>query len=273
MRADVFQVVALCCHADAYLNGGAERTPELISNSTFLPVHEVVFQRTGTGKLASGIVADAPGPWLRRLNKESVERLSLSLAGCPFDPLTPAGEPWGIVTDGDVGVEIWQPVWRKRIRTYGDNSPWHVTYTSARASRWSTPSPFKFTDLEKLLSSLVVHVVDTHPTLQPLFASEAHPFPDLFPDGWPEKSRKLGNAAARIGAIIRSDEWAQILLKNELPAGDHEAISQQLWKATLMALEASAKGDCSTSGRLTESALVEHPTAHTTIDQILPMTG
>jgi len=53
MRADVFQAVALCCHTNAYLNGASDRPPDMVTNSTFGTVHEVVFERSGTGKLAT----------------------------------------------------------------------------------------------------------------------------------------------------------------------------------------------------------------------------
>lgn len=253
MRADVFQAVALCCHTNAYLHGAAERPPEMLTNSTFTSVHEVVFERSGTGKLASGIIADAPAPWVRRLAKESVERLGLSLISCPFDPLIPPSEPWGLLSDGDVGVEIWQPTWRKRIRTHGDTSPWRVAYSSTRGSRWPVPAPFGFEDIAKLLKSLLRHNESVHPLLAALCAPSKSPFPDMFPEEWPAPQRELGELATSTAALLRSEQWAQVILRKELLATDHATISQKLWKASLMALEASAKLD--------EAAAV-HPTAH-----------
>jgi hypothetical protein len=241
MRADVFQVVALCCHADAYLSGASDRIPELLSNASFAPVHEVVFERPANGRLAGGIVADAPGPWLRRLEKESVEKLSVSLSTCPFDPLVTPSGPWGILSDGDVGVEIWQPTWRKRIRSHSDTSPWRVSYASTRSSRWIVQMPFTFSDTSKLLKSLIVQSAGLHPLLARLQETQSSPFPDLYPPEWPEERAELGQLAATAAALLRSDEWAQAILRREITPLEHDAISQKLWKVCLMALEASVK--------------------------------
>ncbi|MFI5385737.1 MAG: hypothetical protein ACHQ50_06410 [Fimbriimonadales bacterium] len=223
----------------------------MLSNSTFRPVHDVVFERIGTGKLASGIVADAPGPWLRRLNKEGVERLGVSLDACPFDIHTTTPEPWGILSDGDVGVEIWQPVWRKRIRTHTDLSPWHVTYVATRASRWSVTTPFSLGDAEKLLRSSIQQGASVHPYLADLGLSTDLPFPDMYPADWPIKHRELGEHAARTVVLLRSEEWAQVILRRELDPKEHDGISQKLWKAALMALEASARTEEQASGHPT----------------------
>lgn len=253
MRADVFQAVALCCHANAYLAGQSEVAPELISNTTLHPVHELLFERAATGKLASGIVADATAPWLKRLAKEGVERLGITLSGCSFDPSAPTTEPWGILSDGDVGVEIWQPYWKKRFRVQGDASPWRVTYTAHRASRWNLQSSYGFADTARLLHSVIQQTSEAHPLIATLPTSGPAPFPDLYPGGWPAKHRELGELGAKVAALMRSDEWAEVLTDRELSPADYEAISQKLWKASLMALEASVK--------ITELAS-ELPTSH-----------
>lgn len=252
MRADVFQAVALCCHSNAYLSGEVDRAPDLLNNSTFRPVNEVRFERDGMGKLGGGLVADATAPWLRRLSKESVSYLGLSLSGCPLDPVAPSSEPWGIISDGDVGVEIWQPDWKKRIRTHSDTSPWKVTYTAKRAIRGSVHAPFSLEDSSKLISSAVRHAASAHPLLEELALGEQNAFPDLFPEGWPTEKRELGTFAARTATLIRSDEWARVISQRELTSEDHEALSQRLWKASLMALETACRY---------EEAALEHPTA------------
>lgn len=252
MRADVFQVVALCCHAEAYLTGRSERIPELLSNTTFGPVHEVLFERPASGRLAGGIVADAPGPWLRRLEKESVERISVSLATCPFDPLVTPSGPWGILTDGDVGVEIWQSTWRKRIRTHSDTSPWRVSYASTRASRWIVQLPFTFEDTSKLLRSMIIQNASVHPLIARLQDTQLSPFADLYPENWPEERAELGQLAAMTAAMLRSDEWAQAILRREITPLEHDAISQKFWKVCLMALEASVKREGASPARHTD---------------------
>lgn len=256
------------CHANTYLTGESERAPEFLTNSTFAPVHEVVFERTGTSKLASGIVADAPGPWLRRLNKEGVARLGLSLMSCPFDPLVTPSEPWGVLTDGDVGVEIWQPTWRKRIRSHGDASPWHVTYVSTRASRWSVQTPLGIADSDKLLKSLIVQAANEFPAFRSVFDSAESQFADLLTMEWSPEHRELAELAALIGSLVRSETWAKVAQNREMTPEDHSVVSQKLWKASLMALETSAKSGYLGPNQLAESAFVEHPTSHT-----LPLAG
>jgi hypothetical protein len=239
MRADVFQAVALCCHANAYLKGLTERPPELIANTTFKPVHEIVFERAAKGMMAGGIVADAPAPWLRRLGKESVEHLALSFASCPFDPLTSIKEPWGIVSDGDTGVEIWQPSWKKRIRSHEDTSPWRVNYTGVRTNRWQVKAAFSLEDATKLLDSAIRNAAGSHPLVAGLTLPNRPPFVDLYPADWPTEQRVLGELAARATALMRSEEWAQVIFRHELSATDHDAVSQKIWRAAMMALEAS----------------------------------
>jgi hypothetical protein len=249
MRADVFQAVAIGCHARAYLSGHSEQVPEFLSHSTFSTVHEVDFVRGGTPTMASGIVADAVAPWLRRLRKESVERLAVTLAGCPLDPLQPVSESYGILTDGDVGVEIWQPHWKKRIGGHSDLSPWCVRYTSSRASRWSLQAPPRTADILALLTALVKEVSGAHPLLQQLRENEEPRFADLFPADWPEPQRACGMLAAEVAFLLRSPEWTQ---DRELDHADQLAISQKLWKAAMTGFEAAANVDESASERSTD---------------------
>jgi hypothetical protein len=259
MRTDVFQVVALGCHANAYLAGAFEHCPELNQNSTLAPVHEIDFERIAGGKLGSGIVADAVGPWLRRLRKEGVERVGISIMSCPFDPLVVPDEPWGILTDGDVGVEIWSPTWRKRIRSHGDASPWRVTYTASRAGRWATASPYAPSDIERLLTFALQQCSSANPLIERLSSGGEDPFPDMFPVGWPSERAHVGRLAARIGALLRSEDWCTLVARREMSATEYEQVSLKLWKASLMALETAARF---------EAALSEHPTS-----QNLPLAG
>lgn len=253
MRSDVLQAVALCCHSAKYLSESVDHPPELLANSTFLPVHEVKFERTASGRVGGGLVADATGPWLRRLNKEGVARLSVTLAGCPFDPLATPAEPWGIRSDGDVGVEIWQPDWKKRLRTYSDPSPWKVAYVSTRSTRWNPNAVSRtFYDCSQLLSAAIREGSRVHRLVDRLMHGDEVSYPDLFPADWPTEQRELGLQAANVAAFVRSEAWAQVLLLHELTAADHEAISQKLWKSALLALEASVK---------VEAVASAHPTS------------
>jgi hypothetical protein len=241
MRTDVFQVVALSCHANAYLAQGTDPCPELHHNTTFAPVHEITFERNAGGKLGCGIVADAAAPWLRRLKKEGVERIGLSLQACPYDPLLAPSEPWGILSDGDVGVEIWSPTWKKRIRSYGDTSPWKVTYTASRAGRWASTNPYTLSDMERLLYSALQQCRSAHPLIERLTNAVDAPFPDMFPPDWPAEQVHVGSMAARIGALLRSEDWCTLVAQRSMPSQVHGTISQKLWIASLMALETAAQ--------------------------------
>ena len=140
MRSDVLQVVAIACQANLYLQGREERTPELLGHhNTFAQVHELLFDRGVVGNNRV-VIADATSPWLRRLANEDVTRITLNLSACPIDANTNPQAPWGLVTDGDVGVEVWQPSWTKRIRTYSDPAPWRVLYSASRIMR-NTENP------------------------------------------------------------------------------------------------------------------------------------
>jgi hypothetical protein len=259
MRADVFQAVALSCHANAYLAHGGENCPEFNQHSTFASIHEIDFDRIAGGKLGSGLVADAAGPWFRRLKKEGVERVGISLQSCPFNPLLTPSDPWGILTDGDVGVEIWTPSWRKRIRGHGDTSPWRVSYTATRAGRWVTTLPHGVGDMERLLRLALQQCAPAHPLVESVMRSMDEPFPDMFPEDWPLERVQVGRIATRIAALLRSEKWCSLVPLREMNPAQHESVSQKLWKASLMALETAARREPDAS---------EHP-----MNQSLPLAG
>lgn len=236
MRADVFQVVALSCHANA-LSGEVERSSEFLAQSSFLPVHEILFERSGP--ISSGVVADSVLPWLRRLQKESIERLEISLRGCPLDPLAAPTRPWGILTDGDAGLEIWEPEWRKRLRSHSDSSPWCVRYISSRISRWNVMDHPSLVGAAEDLSAALVEVGRVHSSLRALSAGPS-PFPDIFPAGWPEACATTGARASRVAAFLRSDAWAEIAHRREIPGVEHAQIGERLWSVAISALEAAS---------------------------------
>jgi len=254
MRADVLQAVALCCHSCAFLARESERTPEILATSPFASVHEIRFERAATGKLAPGIIADSIPPWLRKLSKEGVERFGLSLAGCPWNPFDAPSEPWGILSDGDVGVEVWQPIWKRRIRTYSDPAPWQVTYSASRAGRWTVHSPYGLADVDKLLKCAIVQTSSVHHLISQLLNEDPSAVSDIFPADWPAHQRAVGELGARTAALMRSEDWARVLFKGELTPTHHDSVSRKLWSAALMALEASAKA---------EEPALEHPTGRT----------
>lgn len=258
MRADVLQVVALACHGQATLARESNSPPELLGNSTFATTYEVTFERPASGRLAPGVIADAPGPWFRRLAKEGVSKLWVSLVECPFDPLADS-EPWGVLSDGDVGLEMWRPFWTKRLGSHRDGPAWRVTYTATRFNRWSLSSPFALEEVQSALASAIRHCAPAHPLLTKLAAGRDEPFDDLYPTAWPQAHRNLGTLAARVARLLRSPSWADVLESGQMSPALYLDVSQELWRPTLMALESSVR---------IEPAEEERPT-----DQSLPLAG
>lgn len=210
MRADVYQVVAIACQGTLFLKGKTQRVPELLGHdATFDPVHELMFDRAGPGNQRT-MIAEATGPWLRRLQKEGVERLCVSLQSCPIDPNSGSAEPWGIIADGDIGVEIWQPHWHKRIRTYSDPAPWRVQYSASRTSR-STANP---------LTSLAFAVKEIQP-FQNLALIDDPMLKNLLPEDFPEDLARIGKVALGLLQRARNSDNPQT----------------GLWRAGLRALE------------------------------------
>ncbi|HTQ11170.1 MAG TPA: hypothetical protein VMI31_13970 [Fimbriimonadaceae bacterium] len=239
MRADVLQAVAIACHSCAFLAGESARPPEILSGTSFGEVHEIQFERKANGKLAPGVIADSIGPWLKKLAKEGVIRLEVSLAICPWNPFDAISEPWGILTDGDVGVEVWQPAWKKRIRSHSDPAPWGVMYSASRSGRWAVHAAYSLCDASKLLRSAVAQTSSSHPLLAAL-QGDSPPSSDVFPATWPAERRGIGGLAARTLTLLRSEEWARVLFSGGLSPAAYESVSRRLWAAAIMALEASA---------------------------------
>ena len=139
MRCDLLQAVALCCHANRYLvNPDDAPAPELtISNHTFGSVYEAVWERVLThGPLT---VAEGTAPWYRKLVHDHSERLRLMAAGYAYHG-NPRPGAWGILTETDLGLELWKPFWKPRGAHYDDPRPWKVVYTAERFSRYATAS-------------------------------------------------------------------------------------------------------------------------------------
>ena len=131
MLAIVRQLISVTTNSAAFLRGARTVAPELFpAHPGFENVQSVEFHRPGLGLIAENVA-----PWLRRLAKEDVGPLRLHLRGLPMTPdLTPT-EPWGVISDGDRGLEIWEVKFRRRSGTYEDKPRFAVTYTADRILR------------------------------------------------------------------------------------------------------------------------------------------
>src|SRR5207247_2497554 len=70
-----------------------------------------------------------------------VQQLRLHLSKLAFPADKQPDGPWGIVTDGNCGTELWHPAWKGRLVRYDEPASWKVTYTAERFLRWSMVDP------------------------------------------------------------------------------------------------------------------------------------
>lgn len=256
MRADVLQVVAICCHGNAYLSSqDVEGAPELVGvNRTFRAVHECVFERFATGVYGKGLtpVAAGTGPWLRRLRAEGVERIYLSLGQCALQ--NAEGENWGIVTDGNHGLELWRPAWKVRPIAFSDSPSWKIRYTAERLNRgmWRYPKPVA-ESWEELLRSVETALtfcksnasysmrapLERCHQLQTQGKRETPGFPDLYHESMPLEAQKLCSAAMMSMLVICSSMWGPDLLTNRSAKEELGSLTDSIWRAAMTAFESA----------------------------------
>lgn len=255
MRADVLQTVALCSYGNSFLAGLEGDTPlELVGhNRAFRGVEEILFERIPQSyKNANPIpVAGGTAPWLRRLQHEGIERLELRLTKCSLD-VAKSG-PWGITTDGDIGLELWQPSAKARMVTYGDPLIWRARLTAERVQRW-TLGPHL--DLDNACGMLHKSLAEAdsfaqefgspeiknilHKASQCLAGDgdEASAFPDLLPTHMPRELRRIVSAAVTSKLVISSGTWNRENLAKLGAISRFDTLSQLVWKCSMTALEA-----------------------------------
>ena len=252
MRTDAIQVFALCLLARPFLEGETERAPELFGlNSSFKPVHAISFERnSATARFAD--VADRVAPWLRRLKAEEVSSLRPLLRHCPMHHLNEPEQPWGIVTDGDRGVEVWQPSWRTRVAGCDDPSPFKVIYAASRISRWSLPAESEtdacnaelsqalqslrlFAELngDRVAKSVTDRLLDAHKAK----SLDTHGFEDVIPSWVSREASQTAASAVRALAFVISQPFGKVMPDLKRPA---DKVSLAVWQAALAALEAVA---------------------------------
>lgn len=243
MRADVQQVITLAYHAAASVLTG-ETGPEMLSHSeAFGKVHEVEFVRAGS--LHGGKVAESVSPWFRRLRAEGVVIVrpllgALSLQTSPND-----SHPWGVLTDGDRGIELWRPTWKSRIAGYSDERPYRVSYLGDRIARWSVPpAPGIEPSRVNLLESIRKVLDEVDPIKEPetyalvercalLLERKVASFgQSAFI--WPVTTRSAESAAVAVAA--KCSQLIPTLLKTK---GVHRESVENLWGAVLQVFEAS----------------------------------
>lgn len=256
MRADVLQTVALCSYGNSFLAGlDGENPPELVGhNRAFKGVEEILFERIPQSyKNANPIpVAGGTGPWLRRLQHEGIERLELRLTECSLD-VAKSG-PWGITTDGDIGLELWQPSAKARMISYGEPLIWRAKFTAERIQRWTLGPHLELDNacvmLKKALAEADSFAQDfgspeikciLQKASQCLFTDSAvtSAFPDLLPANMPQGPRRIVSAAVTSMLVISSGTWNRENLVKLGAISRFETLSQLVWKCSMSAFEAA----------------------------------
>lgn len=256
MRSDVLQASALCYYGNAYLSGATGEAPELrSSHSTFKQVYDLAFHRTGG--LTYDAAPEATAQWFKRLKDEGVERLRLNLEQCSRDAARQGSDDWGIIVDGDRGCEIWKPEWKRRSWDTTDATPYRVTYTGRRYSRWSLLSPVDtetaHEKMGKALSLAGQFAFSQHMTqISPVFercvglhaarSCDMLGVPDLCPEGFPKAGLALVASVLRIQLVLNSNYWA--VNDTDPPIQATFAVnSLRLWHAGMLCLESAATMD------------------------------
>lgn len=157
MRTDVLQTIALSAYGAEFIREEDRPLELLTTHGTFRSVHAMEFRRSGT--MHGGMVAESVAPWYRRLAAEGVVMIRPVLAPCLLSG-EGSDSPWGVLTDGDRGMEIWRPQWRARMAGHDDAKPHRVTYTAERLTRWNLP-PVASADAATLsLTNALVEKID-----------------------------------------------------------------------------------------------------------------
>ena len=242
MRTDLTLVLALAARANAFMRGATGRMEVLAGHPSFSRFHDLSFVRqTGLG---GEIVAEGSLPWFRRLRNEGIGRVRPSISGMRFDKGTDA--PWGLLTEGDRGLEIWTAGIGRRFEGHDDLQPLRLTMTSGRFDRWSLKPPLKVDEAsESLLDALSSAREQFEQAGQSVAASAVGKFitlhqiecPDMVGDLAPLAgdlepcSRPLFASGARLLALLETTGW--------LSATDDvtREVVEPLWKATRESLE------------------------------------
>lgn len=245
MRADLLQVVSVAAYGNAFLLG-RDPVPELLTtHSTFQTVNALEFRRVGS--LHGGLLAESVNPWLRRLESEGAIAIRPLISACLKDGNESEDVVWGILTDGDRGMEVWRPTWKGRFGVRDDKKPHRVVYNGTRLSRFHLPvqPPIEniATDLGQALKISVDRLREAGQTQQSVGIMQClaqHREGSVFfgeaADLWPKPSetveRRVAASALRTLATITGPRGVK-------PTPLEEEVISELWQIGLRALEAS----------------------------------
>jgi len=259
----VAQSIALATHGNVFLRGKHREPHELLGNHTTLrTTFELTFDRLGPGDRPYPL-ADGTAPWLRRIQKEEVARMRLLLTPIEYDRCTRvAGLPeprWGLVTEGDVGTELWAPNWTIRIGVNPKEvaAPWKVSWQAEKSVRAAglggrtideageqlyaaLRSMASFVramgaDREKLTFEELLHWCSDKKSL-PIFRQ----YPDLFEEGLYEKpARRLGILSSVALGLFTAAGWKDRKIENETVQDAFNQARAEVWQTGIVGLQSA----------------------------------
>lgn len=257
----IAQAVALVTHANAFLLGKKEEPTELVgTHSAFQTTFEATFDRLGPkGRPFS--LADGSAPWCRRLRKEEVSRMWLVLTPLAAErSARVAGLPeprWGLVTEGDVGTELWAPNWTIRIGINAREiaAPWKASWQAEKTDRTmlrgDKPLAESMDDLAIALRGIASFVralgADeeklTYEELMeaisdPNITPKIHNYPDLFEVHSLERdARRIGTLGAMAIGLFIASGWKDRKIAHEQVQDAFDAARNEVWEAGIVAIQ------------------------------------
>lgn len=199
-----------------------------------------------------GSIASLPSQWLRRLAKEELVaiRLSIPVLNASLARTVPNGERTSpnIVTEGGAGIEVWTPEWALRSKS-ADGEKWAVEYVATRGTRqWNAgAAPAKesedrlFESLQKLCHAFEAsgngqwakRVGSLH-AMRAQRWSAGDRYGDSLPNDWPQAERQLFGNCVRAWIMVNSAEFQSLQLDD-----DSAAALQRVWDAIRASIENS----------------------------------
>lgn len=259
----VAQAIALATHGNVYLHGRDAEPLELLGeHSAFRTTFEMTFDRLGPGDRPYPL-ADGTAPWFRRIRKEEVARMWLVLVTLEFERATRvAGLPeprWGLVTEGDVGTEVWAPNWSIRIgiNPKEENAPWKVSWQAEKTGRSFVRGNAPLAETVDKLATAVRSMASfvramgsdrERVTFEELllWVSDATAIPELraYPDLFEEhryspEARRAGLLASVALGLFTAAGWKDRRIENEQVQEAFNYARNEIWQTGIVALQSA----------------------------------
>ena len=245
MRADLLQTVALGCFGNMFLALKSEKAPELLhSNVAFRGISEVTFERGSEG-LMKGRIAENIAPWLNRIAREGTTKFRLIYDDLPISPRQ-APKIWGLLTDGDIGMEIWTPTWHPKAMFIGEPKACRVLYTAYRSTRFFIKPVSQFQDDLVEIETALGEIVGELSMILPEHANRilacyqdyvnrsmtAFGLELCFPQQMDPEATAIGILGIKIASAVSAADWDTGLARRG--AGDKlDTFTNNLWAVSL----------------------------------------